>query len=300
MLDSFTLAIAATVSALGFALSMNMLRYLLPHEASMRYWSTSSLLMVTGLLLQSQRGAWPDELTWLLANTLVMSAGACFWQGTAQLADRPLHPRTVPGLVAFSAVANIAIHLWWTEDTLYMAVLSVLMATCFAGVGRLFWAMSRERLPKTMRLTSTLMWLGCALFLFRLTGLNDVGSGNSMGAFPVWKTLGPFIFGIVFFSWSTAVVTFVVGDKLRERLQTALERAEESDLAKSAFLASITHELRTPLNAISGFAQLMTHENQYPTEVRQSAALIQNAGNQLLDVVNDLMDLRALQEGPCH
>ncbi|HRK38791.1 MAG TPA: ATP-binding protein [Burkholderiaceae bacterium] len=297
MLDSFTLAIAATVSALGFALSMNMLRYLIPHEVSMRYWSTSSLLMVTGLLLQSQRGAWPDELTWLLANTLVMSAGACFWQGTAHLADRPLHPRAVPGLVAFSAVANIAIHLWWPEDTLYMAVLSVLMATCFAGAGRLFWAMSRERLPKTMRLTSTLMWLGCALFLFRLTGLNDVGSGNSMGAFPVWKTLGPFIFGIVFFSWSTAVVTFVVGDKLRERLQTALERAEESDLAKSAFLASITHELRTPLNAISGFAQLMTHENQYPTEVRQSAALIQNAGNQLLDVVNDLMDLRALQEG---
>jgi CheY-like chemotaxis protein len=41
----------------------------------------------------------------------------------------------------------------------------------------------------------------------------------------------------------------------------------------------------------------MSHEDRYPTEVRQSASLIQNAGNQLLDVVNDLMDLRALQDG---
>lgn len=75
MLDSFTLAIAATVAALGFCLSMHMLRYLIPQEQSLRYWSMSSLLTVLGLLLQSQRNAWPDELTWLIANTLVMTAG---------------------------------------------------------------------------------------------------------------------------------------------------------------------------------------------------------------------------------
>jgi signal transduction histidine kinase len=297
MIDSFTLAIAATVSALGFALSMNMLRYLVPHEKSLRYWSTSSLLTVAGFLLQSQRGTWPDALTWLLANTLVMTAGACFWQGTALLAEKPLPRWSVLAMAVASATANLAVHLWWPNDPLRIAVLSVLMAGCFGGAGWQFWSMSRQRMSKTLRLTSTLMWVGCILFMVRLSTLNATDTVVGHDTLLLWKTLAPFMFGIVFFSWSTAVVTFVVGDKLRERLQTALDRAEQSDLAKAAFLASITHELRTPLNAIAGFAQLMTQEDQYPSEVRQSASLIHNAGNQLLDVVNDLMDLRALQEG---
>lgn len=297
MLDPFTLAIAATLSALGFALSMNMLRYLIPHEVSLRYWSTSSLLTVTGFLLQSQRGVWPDDLTWLVANTLVMAAGACFWQGTALLAERPLPPWTVSALAGLSAAANTAIHIWWAAEPVRMAVLSLWMAVCFAAAGWLFWFMSHQRMTKTLRLTSALMWMGFVLFLLRLIALTDGGPALERDTDVLWKSLTPFMFGILFFSWSTAVVTFVVGDKLRERLQTALDRAEQSDLAKSAFLASITHELRTPLNAISGFAQLMSHNDRYPDDVRQSATLIQNAGNQLLDVVNDLMDLRALQEG---
>jgi hypothetical protein len=65
---SFTLAIAATVAASGFALSMNLLRYLVPLDDSLRHWSTSSLLTVLGMLLQSQRGEWPDELTWVVAD----------------------------------------------------------------------------------------------------------------------------------------------------------------------------------------------------------------------------------------
>jgi signal transduction histidine kinase/CheY-like chemotaxis protein len=297
MLDSFTLAIAATVAALGFSLSMHMLRYLIPQEQSLRYWSMSSLLTVLGLLLQSQRDAWPDELTWLIANTLVMTAGVLLWQGSAMLGGHPLPTWTVPAVATSSGAVNLVVHIGWPTDHLRIAALSTVLACCLAGAGWAFWRMSTQRLKKTARLTSCLMWLGSLMFAARLNVLDDMAAQTNHAAHQTLETLVPFMFAILFFSWSTAVVAFVVGDKLRDQLQTALSAAERSDLAKSAFLASITHELRTPLNAISGFAQLMSHEDRYPTEVRQSASLIHNAGNQLLDVVNDLMDLRALQDG---
>ena len=171
------------------------------------------------------------------------------------------------------------------------------MAVCLFGGGWAFWQMGQRRLKKTARLTSAVFWLGCLIYLARVIWSEGSEFHASRHDTHTWEVLLPFAYAMLFFTWSTAVVAVVVGDKLRERLQAALNQAERSDLAKSAFLASITHELRTPLNAISGFAQLMSHEDHYPTEVRQSASLIQNAGNQLLDVVNDLMDLRALQDG---
>lgn len=297
MYDPLTLSFAATVSALAFALSMNLLRYLLPHEAALKHWSTAALLFVVGLLLQAQRGHWPDEATWLLANTLIMIAGAHSWQGSASLAERPLPHWFVSAAAVGSGVVNLAIHLTTDGYLLRVGVLSAFMFFCFAGSGWAFLQYGRQKLISTARATCVLFWLGALMYLFRMLHIQDQVPTNGLQLTKPVGLVVPLVYAIVFFNVITAVITYIVSDKLRSRLQIALNMAERSDLAKSAFLASITHELRTPLNAISGFAQLMKHEKQYPAEVRQSASLIQNAGNQLLDVVNDLMDLRALQEG---
>ncbi|WP_232410875.1 ATP-binding protein [Methylophilus sp. 5] len=72
--------------------------------------------------------------------------------------------------------------------------------------------------------------------------------------------------------------------------------AEEASAAKSNFLSRTSHELRTPLNAILGFAQIL--ENDLP-EGRQkdSATLIHNAGQHLLKLINEVLDISRIESG---
>ncbi len=77
------------------------------------------------------------------------------------------------------------------------------------------------------------------------------------------------------------------------------EAAEGASRAKSAFLSNMSHELRTPLNAIIGFAQMLSGGYAGPLTERQLgyAANIQESGEHLLRLVNDILDLSRLENG---
>ena len=81
-------------------------------------------------------------------------------------------------------------------------------------------------------------------------------------------------------------------------LQRAKAAADKGNLAKSDFLSSMSHELRSPLNAILGFAQLMESSSPAPTP---SQALrieqILQAGWHLLKLINEILDLAAIEAG---
>ena len=95
----------------------------------------------------------------------------------------------------------------------------------------------------------------------------------------------------------------------RKRLDHALEEqnvelkraraaAEKANLAKSAFLSSMSHELRSPLNAILGFAQLINSDTPPPTP-SQTASIDQilHAGWYLLELINEILDLAQIESG---
>ena len=87
-------------------------------------------------------------------------------------------------------------------------------------------------------------------------------------------------------------------NKFEATLTNAKAIAEKANLAKSEFLSSMSHELRSPLNAILGFAQLMDSDSPSPTPAQGESILqILNAGWYLLELINEILDLAAIESG---
>ncbi len=80
----------------------------------------------------------------------------------------------------------------------------------------------------------------------------------------------------------------------------ARRHAEQSNIAKSSFLATMSHELRTPLNAIIGFSEVLKSELLGPHQVpqyKEYAADICSSGQHLLTLINELLDLSRIEAG---
>ena len=81
------------------------------------------------------------------------------------------------------------------------------------------------------------------------------------------------------------------------QLVVARERAEESDMLKSAFLANMSHEIRTPLNAIVGFSSLMQSEELSQEERAEYCDIVVNNSEMLFTLLNDILDISSLECG---
>ncbi|HEX3364396.1 ATP-binding protein [Phenylobacterium sp.] len=80
------------------------------------------------------------------------------------------------------------------------------------------------------------------------------------------------------------------------RLLEALGRAEAANRVKSEFLATMSHEIRTPLNSVLGMAQAM-HRGELSDPQRGHLRMISTAGEALLSLLNDLLDLSKADAG---
>jgi PAS domain S-box-containing protein len=77
-------------------------------------------------------------------------------------------------------------------------------------------------------------------------------------------------------------------------LLEARQQADAANEAKSMFLANMSHEIRTPLHAILGFAHLLRRDTALPQQVERLDK-IKSAGQHLLDVINDILDISKIE-----
>lgn len=85
--------------------------------------------------------------------------------------------------------------------------------------------------------------------------------------------------------------------KMINELKEAKEKAQESDRLKSAFLANMSHEIRTPMNGIIGFSDLLSEENLPKEKKEKYIKIIQNSGEQLLTIIDDIIDISKIEAG---
>ena len=85
-----------------------------------------------------------------------------------------------------------------------------------------------------------------------------------------------------------------------EQVNLALRHAEAANRSKSEFLATLSHEFRTPLNAILGFSDTIRQRLFGPigsTRYEEYAESIHASGNHLLNLINDVLDMAAIEAG---
>ncbi|PLX01645.1 MAG: hypothetical protein C0595_13985 [Marinilabiliales bacterium] len=83
--------------------------------------------------------------------------------------------------------------------------------------------------------------------------------------------------------------------KLNIELETALEKAKESDRLKNAFLANMSHEIRTPMNGILGFARLLEGENLSEDQLSKYVGIIKKSGKRMLTTINGIIDISRIE-----
>ena len=94
-----------------------------------------------------------------------------------------------------------------------------------------------------------------------------------------------------------ALVDITDKKKVEQELLQAKEQSEEANRAKSQFLSCMSHELRTPLHAILGFAQILeiNRNNTLDQADKNAVKEILSGGWHLLEIVNDLLDMSAIE-----
>jgi signal transduction histidine kinase/CheY-like chemotaxis protein len=96
------------------------------------------------------------------------------------------------------------------------------------------------------------------------------------------------------------IYTDISEARRRERdLERASADAEQASQVKSEFLANMSHELRTPLNAIIGYSQMLAEdaEDEGNSALVADLKKIEGAGNHLLALINDVLDLSKIEAG---
>lgn len=129
-------------------------------------------------------------------------------------------------------------------------------------------------------------------YLLAAIGLSLVSFSVALVIDPFWKTIPHLSFGL----WVALIAIPVYLIPLLKNLHSAIDAAVRANEAKSRFLATMSHEFRSPLNGIIGMADLI-NRSKLTNEQKESAEIILISAQSLLLLVDDVLDISAIEAG---
>ena len=85
--------------------------------------------------------------------------------------------------------------------------------------------------------------------------------------------------------------------EMQRLVEQKIQEAETAGQAKEDFLANMSHEIRTPMNAITGMVELALRNEHLPEQEREYLYNIQSAGENLLSIIDDILDVTKIDSG---
>ncbi len=230
---------------------------------------------------------WAAALGWLIALM------AC--EGMARLATRRFRPgvHATPRLRAAFVLGALPINIvWgWLAALLWLSTTYDLkLAAVGIWVGQIVFAQNYRHQPWALVTISSVAPLASlVIFPFFFFDAHGIGPDTARAAL-VLVTL-------------TTINTMISNraaarrlDELTQGLREEHERALEATRAKSTFIAVTSHELRTPMNGLLGMAHALSRSNLDESQ-REQIRLMIKSGDNLMQLLNDVLDLSRIEAG---
>ncbi len=125
------------------------------------------------------------------------------------------------------------------------------------------------------------------------TILNYIQSSNLQRSTVDWFLVGGVACALLFL----LIIDMTFMNAFNVRLNEAAKEAEAANRAKSDFLSTMSHDIRTPMNAILGLTTIAQRNVDDQTIVKDSLYKIGLAGNHLLTLINDILDISKVESG---
>jgi len=305
-LDIHTLSAISTALLLGIATVLGTLALSnRRHRAVVGSFATGYGMLAAGFVGLSLRNIAPAFISIVLANCLLGGAIVLFWRGTRYMAGKTPCRDIEAGLVC--GLASFFLYFTYADPNTQarLLVLTTFLVIVLWLNGAELWPKAKASWGPERLLVGTCIF-GTILFGARIVLLlTRTTPPDLMHMTPLQATaflLLPIVNDIILAYGVTWYALSKVNDELltqRVALLEAKEEAERANQVKSRFLANMSHELRTPLNAIIGFSQIIKDGLMGPGKpiYANYAHDIFNAGEHLLQIINNLLDISKIEAG---